>query len=272
MCIGHKFSDVFANLLNYISFCMHYFKVVLVLLIFSIYLVYPQNLSAIEKINIILDSDAHGQIIEGKFREIKKQKAHDKSALKSKKNKLHIFRFRPEITQPGYYHIYAWWPASSNHSSKAVYKIYHSGGVATINVDQRIQGGQWNSLGQFSLGITKSNIVEISNPNGGNIIADAIRFEYIGNNLPNLLIETNTLPIANFGEEFEEQLTASGGLGPYFWNINSALPQGLIFNSKTGILSGIPEKSGTYNLVVQVFDAFGMSTSADVKLHVLDDN
>ncbi len=49
-----------------------------------------------------------------------------------------------------------------------------------------------------------------------------------------------------------------GGLGPFTWSISAgALPTGLLFNTATGVITGIPAQAGTFPLTVQVTDALG---------------
>jgi hypothetical protein len=50
--------------------------------------------------------------------------------------------------------------------------------------------------------------------------------------------------------------TASGGIPPYTWSVVvGSLPPGLSLGSSSGILSGIPASTGSFNFTVQVTDA-----------------
>jgi len=72
-----------------------------------------------------------------------------------------------------------------------------------------------------------------------------------------LTITTSSpLPAAQVGSLYSQTLAASGGLLPYSWSIaTGSLPSGLALSSSTGVLSGTPSTSGTFNFTVQVADA-----------------
>lgn len=75
------------------------------------------------------------------------------------------------------YRVEAWWPANAGYNSSAPYIIATTSGNQTVNVDQRITGGQWRVLGTFNLPAGDANRVGVSRwTNGvGLVIADAIR-------------------------------------------------------------------------------------------------
>jgi hypothetical protein len=75
------------------------------------------------------------------------------------------------------YRVDAWWPANAGYCSSAPYVIATTGGNQTVNVDQRITGGQWRTLGTFNLAGGDANKVGVSRwTNGtGLVIADAVR-------------------------------------------------------------------------------------------------
>jgi len=89
-------------------------------------------------------------------------------------------RWTGTIATTGYHAVYAWWPADTNRSTQAKYKVYNSGGTspATVIVNQRIDGGQWNMLGiyQFNAG---NHSVDLScdAPSGDFVIADTVRWQ-----------------------------------------------------------------------------------------------
>lgn len=73
---------------------------------------------------------------------------------------------------------------------------------------------------------------------------------------PQLQITTSSLSPAKVGEVYVQQLIASGGqTSTYSWGILSGqLPPGITLSS-SGVLSGIPASSGTFNFTVEVSDA-----------------
>lgn len=68
-------------------------------------------------------------------------------------------------------------------------------------------------------------------------------------------ITTNSLPSATAGQSYSQQLTASGGVGPYTWFlVSGALPPGLSL-STTGVISGRPTLNGQFTFTIQVIDS-----------------
>jgi len=81
----------------------------------------------------------------------------------------------PGVT--GNYAVYAWWAAGSNRYTAAPYKITKADGtVATVTVNQQINGGKWNLLGTYALSAGKTVQLSCWAPSGYNVMADAIKF------------------------------------------------------------------------------------------------
>jgi hypothetical protein len=67
---------------------------------------------------------------------------------------------------------------------------------------------------------------------------------------------TANLPLPEAGEKYEIKLRAIGGVPPYRWSIPATpLPPGLNLNVNTGLISGIPESSDEFSVLVQVTDS-----------------
>lgn len=93
------------------------------------------------------------------------------------------------LSSPGNYRVWAWWSSPySTRPSNAPFRIVHFGGETTVRVDQRVNGGKWNELAvrYFEAGAAK---IILSDDADGNVIADAIRFEYVGSVPPTLQAE-----------------------------------------------------------------------------------
>jgi hypothetical protein len=70
-----------------------------------------------------------------------------------------------------------------------------------------------------------------------------------------LSIITTTLPNAVEGSPYLQTLSATGGVPPYSWAIQSgSLPAGITLSS-AGVLSGTPSVSGSFIFTVQVTDS-----------------
>lgn len=84
------------------------------------------------------------------------------------------------VTLPtsGAHTVYAWWSQGSNRSTNAPYVVYHSTGSTTVKKNQQINGGQWNSLGAYTLN-AGANSVKLSCWSGETnraVIADAVKW------------------------------------------------------------------------------------------------
>lgn len=89
--------------------------------------------------------------------------------------------FRPNITTPGKYDVYVWYPQGSNRANNAPYTISYSGGSTTVFVNQQGGGGAWQLIGaglDFAKG-TNGFVRLANNANPGVVIADAVRFTYV---------------------------------------------------------------------------------------------
>ncbi len=65
-------------------------------------------------------------------------------------------------------------------------------------------------------------------------------------------ISTDSLPFAVTGSAYSQTISALGGLPPYAWSVSAgALPAGLSLNAATGVLSGTPTATGTFNFTVK---------------------
>ncbi len=70
-----------------------------------------------------------------------------------------------------------------------------------------------------------------------------------------LTFGTTSLPAATGGEAYTAALAAYGGFTPYTWSVTAgSLPPGLSLDATTGVISGIPDVTGTYDFTITVTD------------------
>jgi hypothetical protein len=110
----------------------------------------------------------------------------------------------------GTYSVYAWWTSTSNRNTSAPYTVIHSGGSTTVNVNQRLNGGQWNLLGTFNFSITGTVRVSANN-SAVSTCADAVCFLPVGNVAPVATIDSITPSPSSFGQNVT--FTGSGSDG-----------------------------------------------------------
>ncbi len=76
-------------------------------------------------------------------------------------------------------------------------------------------------------------------------------------------------PAGEVGAAYSRQLTVTNGSSPFVWSISSgAQPAGMTLNASTGLLSGAPTASGTFNFTVQVVDGSGQTATKAVILSI----
>src|SRR5262249_21288265 len=88
-----------------------------------------------------------------------------------------------------------------------------------------------------------------------------------------LRITTTSLPTATEGTQYSQQLSATGGVTPYTWTLNTdvgSIPPGLSLSS-SGVISGVPTTPGAYRFGVIVFDneEQQQSASATISMSVI---
>lgn len=98
------------------------------------------------------------------------------------------------ISTPGQYRVYAYWPAHSDSTSDARYKIYHANGVTTVSANQRSGGGQFNSLGVFNFnqGGALVMLTDLSSDSLKRVYFDAVKWERITSSPPTDILLSST--------------------------------------------------------------------------------
>ncbi|MEV4757096.1 N-acetylmuramoyl-L-alanine amidase [Micromonospora sp. NPDC049559] len=85
--------------------------------------------------------------------------------------------YKVNIPETGTYRVEVWYPADPGYNSATPYIVATSTGNQTVQVDQRSGGGQWKSIGTFTLTAGDGDKVAVSRWTSGTgyVIADAIR-------------------------------------------------------------------------------------------------
>ncbi|MCH7590452.1 hypothetical protein IIB34_05380, partial [PVC group bacterium] len=85
-----------------------------------------------------------------------------------------------------------------------------------------------------------------------------------------LVLDTEFIPSGNIDQNYSELLSASGGFMPYQWQVSQGiLPTGLVLDSLTGEIAGIPTQGGIFPLTLLVEDASFQAAERDVTLTIL---
>ena len=91
----------------------------------------------------------------------------------------YTWHFNPSVS--GYYEVSMWWTEWSSRSASIPVAIQHAGETATVYINQQIDGGRWNTLGEyfFEAGATY-NVTVTSQPYPSSTCADAVSFTFTG--------------------------------------------------------------------------------------------
>ncbi|NQT50749.1 hypothetical protein HQ576_01795, partial [bacterium] len=88
-------------------------------------------------------------------------------------------RWSPTLGLTGRWAIDAWWSSYTVCASDATYTIHTTSGDQDAEVDQRVNGSQWNRLGIYDLA-TADGFIMLTDAANGYLIADALRLTYLG--------------------------------------------------------------------------------------------
>ena len=172
------------------------------------------------------------------------------------------------IPKDGDYNVYAWYPASSTNSTSAPYTVNHASGSTTVPVNQRLNGGHWNSLGTFHFGASEYSVVLTNNVSSGRVIADGIRVEDV-NNPPETLkahfFATNRSGPAPLIVDFRAE--PIGDVDTFHWDFGDGLG-----NSSRDEVEHTYTAPGTYTVTYTVNGPLGTDTITKVGYIVVGDS
>lgn len=98
---------------------------------------------------------------------------HDSDADKGNKS----VEFTPDVQVAGDYEVYMVWTDYPTRANSVPVTINYVGGSTTVNVNQRINGGEWQSLGIYPFNAGTGGSVVVSNTGtNGPVIADGMKF------------------------------------------------------------------------------------------------
>nr|AXR85425.1 xanthan lyase [Paenibacillus nanensis] len=84
--------------------------------------------------------------------------------------------FTPNVPISGTYQVYMMWAAHTNRATNVPVDVTHSGGTATLNVNQQGNGGVWNLLGTYSFNAGSTGAIKIrTDATNGYVVADAVK-------------------------------------------------------------------------------------------------
>jgi hypothetical protein len=120
--------------------------------------------------------------------------------------------YRATINVPGQYEVFEWHPDTSADDLGAGctdvgFNIHHAAGSTSQSINQRVNTGQWNSVGLYEF---KSNFpaeVTLSAPGGCTTASDAIRFVWAADQVTSTFVD---VPISHWAHDYIEILFQAG--------------------------------------------------------------
>ncbi len=129
-----------------------------------------------------------------------------------------------------------------------------SGGSVTYTASCSISGAATGTLSNTATVAAPGGVNDPSPGNNSATDTDTIV-------CPTVTLAPATLPNGEVGNPYSQTVTASPAGGSYNYSVtNGALPAGLSLNASTGLISGTPSQTGTFNFRVTV-TGFGSCTA-----------
>ena len=120
---------------------------------------------------IIIDNGDTGTTADGFWQPSTAPNPYDGQSLYAAGRGAYVYDF--SVPAPGTYGIYVWYTQWSSRESAVPYEVRHDSGTAIVKLDQRVNGGKWNPIGDFGFGATGRVTVRVVDDN--TVCADAIR-------------------------------------------------------------------------------------------------
>jgi len=161
--------------------------------------------------------------------------------------------FRYDQPLSGSFEVYLWWTEFSNRATEVPVTILDgSTELATLMVNQRADGGQWNLLGTYDFSGNAAVVITV--PGGSDsVVADALRFIAATPTAP--AITSSAVTSAIEGQAYSYQVVATGTT-PMTFQLLSA-PAGMSIDPDTGVIDWLPGVIGTFPVEVEASNSLG---------------
>jgi PKD repeat protein len=154
------------------------------------------------------------------------------------------------------YTVFGWWTVYSNRVTSVPYRIVHANGTNTVNVNQRYNGGQWNSFGQFSFVAGQTYEIRVASTSSTyTTCADAIRFVKVITDIPPVADFTANKTAAGAPSAIQFYDNSTGGAPTQWrWNFGDGGT-----STEQNPLHTYTQK-GTYDVTLTVTNAYGSNS------------
>ena len=111
---------------------------------------------------------------------------HDALWTYSNPEGAEVATWKPRLAQDGFYDVSVWYCGDPNddHATDAPYTVKSTEGTRTVKLNLKENFGKWVSLGVYRMSKGIGGQVGLSSAANGNVVADAVRFEYVGETKP----------------------------------------------------------------------------------------
>jgi autotransporter-associated beta strand protein len=147
-------------------------------------------------------------------------------------------RWAAYLPEAGTMHVHARWSAASDRAAAATYTIDAADGVHVVTVDQRAQGGEWISLGNYSFKPEQPVIVSLGG-GLGTLSADALWFEPVATPA-----SPRDLHLDVAGSARSQDQAGYGWIGPEWSSLTKTGAGTLVLDNSNGILGPVKIDAG----------------------------
>jgi|GEM_PF-1028335 len=227
----------------------------LIIIFFALFTFGTQKVFA----DVIIDNSGSGTSYTGTWAVSSGTGSYGVNSLWARNGATYTWQFS---SQPaGQYEVLMWWSAYSSRSANVAVAVNHFTGTANLNVNQQLNGSQWNSLGTYYFNSIGNVRITASTGSTVSTCADAVWFKLISTNTPPTAyidsITPNPVELGHTVSFTGHGTDAEGSIGAYLWesSIDGELSDQTSFTS-----SSLTE--GTHTISLKVQDNEGIWSSA----------
>jgi large repetitive protein len=130
----------------------------------------------------------------------------------------------------------------------------------TFSTATGILSGTPTATGTFNFTVTATDALSATGSQAYSVVINAAP-----------VITTTTAPAWTQNFAYSPlSILSTGGTTPFAWSSTGTLPTGITLGAGTGILSGTPTATGTFNFTVQLIDTAGATTSQALSITIND--
>ncbi len=177
-------------------------------------------------------------------------------------------KFEQTMALGGPYEVFVRWPQLADAGVVEI-TIDSQEGSHQVRIDQRLQSGEWLSLGAYPFEARAKAKVSVRGLDGQAFTVSAVRWEQRTKAGALAAFASTKLPGAVLNQDYRVLLETAGGKPPFQFQLgDKELPVGMALDAATGLISGRPVRAGQYGFKVSLRDARGQTESATFSISV----